>query len=143
MHDIFEFVLRHWALSLLLVVLFLLIVWNEFRTQIGGVKKIFPQQVLDLLNHQNGLVLDIRDGNAFGEGHILSAMHLPVSDFADNQIPKKLQKYKNLPVIVVCGNGQQSLKIGAQLHKNGFSQIYALQGGLTAWRSAQLPVTKK
>lgn len=43
-------------------------------------------------------------------------------------------------VVVTCGNGQQSLLAAATLMELGYSDVAALEGGMTTWSAAGLPV---
>ena len=43
-------------------------------------------------------------------------------------------------VVVTCGDGRQSLLAAATLMELGYSDVAALNGGITAWSAAGLPV---
>jgi rhodanese-related sulfurtransferase len=51
-------------------------------------------------------------------------------------------KNKNLPLILVCQTGARSGRAVATAKKLGYEQAQSLGGGLTAWKSANLPVEK-
>ena len=53
-----------------------------------------------------------------------------------------LAKDKAAPIIVVCQTGQRSGKAQAALKEAGYSEIYALEGGIAAWQQAGLPLVK-
>ena len=53
-----------------------------------------------------------------------------------------LTRYKDRPVIVVCDNDRQAAPVSKTLKKMGFTQVFAIQGGISAWQSASLPLTK-
>jgi len=59
-----------------------------------------------------------------------------------NQIGS-LQKYKGKPIIINCRSGSQSSMACQHLRKEGFEEVYNLRGGIMAWQSANLPVTRK
>ena len=54
-----------------------------------------------------------------------------------------LAKDKAVPIIVVCQNGQRSSKAQAALKEAGYSEVYALEGGMAAWQQAGMPVVKQ
>jgi len=42
-------------------------------------------------------------------------------------------------VLVYCASGGRSARATAWLEANGVSQVYDLEGGMTAWQAAELP----
>ena len=62
------------------------------------------------------------------------------SDHKDNT--KKLNKYRNKPVIVTCQTGATAAKAAGILKSNEFEKLYILDGGLAAWRKENLPLVK-
>ena len=52
-------------------------------------------------------------------------------------------KYKDKPIICSCRSGQRSAQACSMLKKHGFENVYNLRGGMMAWESDSLPVTKK
>jgi rhodanese-related sulfurtransferase len=54
-----------------------------------------------------------------------------------------LEKHKSHPVIVNCRSGAQSSQACTRLRKHGFGEVYNLRGGILAWQSANLPVSRK
>jgi rhodanese-related sulfurtransferase len=135
------FLTEHWMLAAAFVGIVVLILLNERRHRSFGVPGVSPAQLVDLLNHQNGVVVDIRTQERFDLGHILGALSVP-KDSMTNSL-QLLNKYKSKPVILVCHLGQDSPKTALVLKSNGFTQLYFLAGGMEAWRSAGLPVDKK
>ena len=53
-----------------------------------------------------------------------------------------LKKQLDIPIIVVCANGQESAKVVNILKTHGFKILYKMQGGLQAWKEADLPLVK-
>jgi rhodanese-related sulfurtransferase len=135
-----NFVIKYWYLWLSLGVLLILLVRHETRGKVGGVQLLNPTQVVEKMNRERALVLDTRSAQAYGEGHIVDAWHLPESEL-ENKV-NKLGKQKDKPVIVTCQAGQQCTKVGVQLIKQGFEQVFALKGGMNAWLEAGLPQVK-
>jgi rhodanese-related sulfurtransferase len=54
----------------------------------------------------------------------------------------EIEKHKAKPVIVVCDNGNRSGRAATLLRKQGFEQVFAMSGGIGAWRQAGLPLEK-
>lgn len=142
MSQFIPFVISHWILWSLLVIVIVLLILLETRKKIAGVTNLDPQELVQLINHDNNaVVIDVRSKDAFRTGYILGAQNIPAETI--QKASTKLQKYKTQTVIIVCAIGVQSQKIGAQLKQQGFSKIYHLKGGMQAWRGANLPIVLK
>ncbi len=135
------FLVEHWMLSAAFGAIVLLLIGNELRQRSFGVTGISSQQLVDLLNHKDAAVIDIRSRERFDLGHILGAINIPSENFGSSL--KTLQKYKNKPIILVCGNGIDSPKKGKVLKENGFTDLYHLNGGMEAWHAQGMPVAKR
>ena len=53
-----------------------------------------------------------------------------------------LKKHKAKTLIVCCDSGSLATSAVRQLKAQGFTQAFNLRGGITAWRSENLPLTK-
>ena len=49
---------------------------------------------------------------------------------------------KSTPVVVTCTDGRSSALAGATLRELGYQDVSVLDGGMTAWLAAALPVEK-
>lgn len=135
-----QFVTQHWLLSIAFVVVLLLVIFEEARSRAGGGNSLTPQKATYLINRENAVVVDIRDANAFHNGHIIGAINIPKEDVS-NQL-KRLEKYKKRPIIVVCTAGQTATQAANTLKKAGFEGAQCLTGGLNAWKAAEYPTVK-
>lgn len=114
--------------------------WNSFGNRIRGIKDVDCQGAMQLINHKQAIVLDVREDSEYQSGHVLNARHIPLGKLS--QRVGELEKYREQPIVVVCRSGNRSCAASALLGKQGFSQIYNLNGGVTAWRKANLPLEK-
>ncbi len=138
MEQIGQFIINHWQLWLALIIILLLIFINEAREQKKKAKSVSPQAAVDLINHEDAVVIDLRDKDLYKQGHIIDAVRMN----ADDLDSKRLNKYKDRPIILVCARGLQSPNIAAKLQTEGFTQVMTLNGGMASWQAAQLPVVK-
>ncbi len=138
MDQLLEFTVNHWMLVLALVAILGVLAQNLVMGSKGGVE---PQEATAMINHQDGLVVDVRPMADFSQGHIISAINIPINGFK-NQIDQ-LNKHKGKPIIISCRSGAQSVQACRQLKNAGFEAVYNLKGGMLAWQSANLPITKK
>ncbi|MGB6976510.1 MAG: rhodanese-like domain-containing protein [Gammaproteobacteria bacterium] len=139
MEQFITFIMHHWPLSLAFLVVLILLILEESRGALLGAPRISPQEATRLLNHENAVVVDVREATAYDSGHILGAINVPQNKI-ENELPQ-LEKLKDKPIIVVCASGQESLKAANKLRKPGV-KVHVLAGGLNAWRNAGLPLVK-
>ena len=137
MEQLFEFIGNHYILTGIFVVLMGIFARNELQR--GG-RAVSAQQLVDLINREGAVVLDVRDKKEFGEGHIVDAMNIPHTAIASRI--GELERHKVKPVVVACKIGQHSGAVGTLLRKAGFENVVRLRGGITEWRSQNLPVVK-
>ncbi len=138
MEQLVHFVVNHWALWLALVVVLLLLFTTELYDQKKRAKEISPQAAVNLINHENAVVIDLRDKQSFAKGHIIHAILGNAEDFSQ----QRMDKYKKNCLLLVCAKGLQSSALAVKLHAQGFHQILVLAGGLAAWQNAELPLVK-
>ncbi|OIQ47179.1 MAG: rhodanese-like domain-containing protein [Gammaproteobacteria bacterium MedPE] len=142
MQEIIEFFQANIWLATAWVILFVAVVFTTIKATINGVKKINHQQATMLMNREDAVVLDVRGDGEYKKGHILGSQLIPLSKFKNNDLAS-IEKYKDTPIIVVCNSGMTSNQACQMLQKLGFNDLYNLQGGITEWRNANLPLTKK
>ena len=46
------------------------------------------------------------------------------------------------PVVLYCFGGSMSVSAGRELFKLGYTEVYSLEGGMTAWREQGYPFTE-
>ncbi len=141
MADFVEFAKENWYLFLALAGILGWLIGAEVMRRLRGVSSVTPVEALQLINHQDAVVLDIRDGGDYKNGHIPQAQHIPAND-VQNRL-NQLQKYKDKPIIVYCRTGMVSEGVCALLKQHGFAAVHSLSGGVGAWQSASLPLTRK
>ena len=135
-----EFIGAHPLLSLAFVGIAVALVMNEFSRFTRGYKALSPPQLTQLINRENALVVDVSPINDFEKGHIVGSKHVAMSQLDPES--KLLAKVKELPVALVCRNGMNSGQAAKKLVKAGFKNVYWLDGGITSWQGADLPLAK-
>jgi rhodanese-related sulfurtransferase len=136
--QLIEFVSNHWMLFAALAAIIALLVHNFL---VAGKGSVDPVGATDLINRRDALVVDVRPAADFAGGHIINAVNIPMNGFS-KQIAT-LQKHKDRPILVTCRSGSQSSAACSQLRKEGFEEVHNLRGGVMAWQSANLPLSKK
>ncbi len=135
-----DFIANHLMLVGILVALIVALIGNEYSMLTRKYKALNPAQLTQLINRDSALVIDVSPIAEFQAAHIVGARHVAMSQFDPEN--KELAKVKDLPVAVVCKTGQTAAQACARLVKAGFTKVYWLDGGLDAWRSAEMPLTK-
>lgn len=103
-------------------------------------KRASALQVTQTMNRGKSTVVDVRSAEEFAAGHLRDAKNIPLADLATRI--GELEKSKGRSVVVVCQTGARSDKAVRQLAAAGFDDVVSLDGGLTAWQAAGLPVAK-
>ena len=137
MVNVGEFIVNHWLLVALLLILSWLVFSNTFHQKMNGFSQISTSQAIHIVNKGKGSFVDIREVVEFNKEHISNSINIPVSKLAEN-----IAKLNNPadPIILIHGGSQQAHVAVKQLQKNNFTDIYVLKGGLNAWRDAKLPL---
>ena len=103
-------------------------------------KKASPQQVTLLINRAKATIVDVRDAAEFGAGHLPDARNIPLGELAKRI--GELEKFKNRTAVVVCQKGTRAGSAATILEKAGFADVVVLDGGIEAWKTQGLPITK-
>lgn len=138
MAQFIEFVGNNWILATLWVGLVIALVLHRSRS--AG-ESLSCQQAVMLINRSDAVLLDIREKKDFDAGHIVDSVHIPMGKLGGRI--SELDKYKAKPIIVACRLGQQSADAVKILKSAGFEQVMRLNGGITEWRSDNLPLVQK
>lgn len=80
------------------------------------------------------VVIDVRTPSEFAAGHIANAVNIDVEGGMFEQQIASLDKSKTYAVY--CHSGRRSANAAGIMSKAGFTTIYNLDGGVTAWTAA-------
>ncbi len=103
-------------------------------------KRASALQVTQLINRGKTTIVDVRTADEFAKGHLRDAKNIPLADLSARI--GELDKSKTRSVVVVCQTGARADKAVRQLAAAGYDDVVSLDGGLTAWQAAGLPVAK-
>ena len=99
-------------------------------------KDITVIQLQKLLYSNPPRLLDVRTDAEIARGKIPQGDSLPL-----HLIPLRLNELdKNAMTVFYCQMGGRSAQAAAFAAANGFADVYNLQGGITAWAHAGLPI---
>ena len=137
MDQLLEFITNHpWLVGAFLLLL-ILSIRNELSR--GG-RAVNAQELVNMVNREGAVVIDVRDSTEFRTGHVVGALNIPHTAIAERL--SELQRYKDKPLVVMCKMGQHAGSVGVHLRKAGFINVTKLRGGVSEWRSQNLPLVK-
>jgi rhodanese-related sulfurtransferase len=138
-NQLIEFTSNHPLLVAAFAAILVMLVAGELRQRLSGVNQVGPGEATRMLNHDNAVIVDMREDKDYREGHIVNAVHTPASN---SDAVQKLEKFRERPVIVYCRSGHSSAGFCGKLRKQGFASVYNLAGGVLAWQKAGLPLSR-
>lgn len=88
------------------------------------------------LRDDGALVLDVREPDEWAAGHIPGATLIPLGELASRlgDLPP------DRPIVVVCRSGNRSAQGRDILLRGGFPAVTSLNGGMTDWAAAGMPI---
>ena len=105
------------------------------------VATIPAQEVKRRLDEQQPLLLlDVREAQELtGElGHLPGVKHIPIGSLTGRL--SALEAFKDADLVTICRSGGRAHSAAQILMQAGFTHVYVLAGGMTAWAKAGLPV---
>jgi rhodanese-related sulfurtransferase len=139
MQRLFEFIGHHPYLASGAVLAAVVVAFYEIRERIQAFAALSSMQAVRLMN-QGALVIDLRSKEAFDAGHIGEARNVPVAELAAQA--DALKKWRDKNVITYCDSGVNGASGARTLMKLGFTKVFNLHGGLSAWVKDNLPLAK-
>jgi rhodanese-related sulfurtransferase len=103
-----------------------------------------PKDAFELIKQNKGnsnfVIVDVRTPEEFRDGHIEGAVNV---DFRSGNFPNEIDRLdKSKTYFVYCRTGNRSYDAVALMGSLGFRSIVRLEGDITGWKSAGLPVVK-
>ena len=135
-----QFIQSNIWLVLIAVTSGLMLLWSFFGNRMRGVNEVSCAEALQLINHKEACILDVREPDEFKGGHLLNAKLIPLGKLRERI--GELERYREKPIVVVCRSGQRSATACALLGNDGFAQVYNLSGGVMAWQKTSLPLER-
>ncbi len=138
MDRLFEFIGNHIELSALFFAL-LMALWFTEKSRAG--KAVSPQTATLMMNKDEAVIVDIREKKEYSEGRITGSIHIPFDSLKERSV--ELKKYQDKQIVLVDKMGQHSGMAAKLLKTEGFENILRMSGGITEWKSSNLPLIKK
>ena len=95
----------------------------------------------DLLNSPRPpRLIDVRTPGEFETVHIAGAYNVPLDLLREHR--DEIGEHLERDVVLVCRSGQRAAQAEDTLRAAGLVNVHVLDGGMTAWESAGLPVNR-
>ena len=89
-------------------------------------------------NKEELYILDAREPEEFNISHIPGARYIGYDDF---ELSSLSELNKDAKLIVYCSIGYRSEKIGEQIRKAGYENVFNLYGSIFEWANLGYPLT--
>lgn len=109
-----------------------------FSSAMAKHKYTTPEELL-AIPAQERLLIDVRTVEEFEDGHIPSAVNLPLGD-----LPETFAQLKNKDqqIILYCRSGRRVHKAISFLESQGYTNLQHLEGDFIAWSKQDRTVVK-
>jgi hydroxyacylglutathione hydrolase len=84
-------------------------------------------------------VVDVREPSEWEDGHIESALHLPMFE----AVSRRAELPAGRPIAVLCAGGLRSSTVISALQRHGVGALHNVTGGMSAWVKAGYGVTRR
>lgn len=140
MDQLVEFFTNHYFLGGAWILVTVLLIVSYIQTAMSGSQALTTVGLTEMVNRQEGIVVDLRSIADFNKGHIPGSINVPFTKLKESV--KDLEKYQQNPMIMVCNTGMQAGAASTLLRAQGFADVHKLKGGIQAWVSENLPLKK-
>lgn len=87
-------------------------------------------------------IIDVRTPAEFTAVHADGARLVPLDALDPQAIMSTLDEGPADSLYLICKSGGRAAKAAERFHSAGFSNVYTIEGGTTAWEQAGLPVVR-
>jgi rhodanese-related sulfurtransferase len=139
MERLIEYTNHHPWLAGAAVLVAILVILYEMRVRSETKASVSPQDMVRLMN-QGALLIDLRPLEQYTAAHVSGARQMSGEQIL--RAADTLKKYKEKTVVVYDDTGSLGASAVRQLAAQGFTKAFNLRGGLAAWRTENLPLTR-
>jgi rhodanese-related sulfurtransferase len=108
----------------------------------AGSPDVAPADVQRIVDGGNGsaVLLDVRTPAEFASGRVPGALNIPHTELEARLA--EIEPHRSSDVIVYCESGARAAKAAALLVERGFTGVRHLEGDMSGWRDAGLPIAR-
>lgn len=98
-----------------------------------------PAGYAEMMQKEAGVLLDVRTVEEYAEAHLEGAIQLDY--YETESFSAALDEMdKSKTYYIYCRSGSRSRNAQSMMVEKGFKKVINLDGGILAWRKAQMPV---
>lgn len=104
-----------------------------------NINEVTVEETLERIK-KDAVLIDVREDNEWNSEHATDAVHMGrgiIERDIVHEIPNK-----ETELILYCGGGYRSALAANNLQKMGYTNVFSMKGGWTAWNEANAPTTK-
>lgn len=90
------------------------------------------------LQRSGALLLDVREPEEYAQGHAPGSTLIPLGQLQSRL--RELDAFKDRRIAIICRSGRRSALALQMLERAGFSAAANVEGGMIAWKKADLPI---
>src|SRR5664279_2926688 len=92
-----QFIEANWMLILVFVASGGMLLWPLIQRPLSQTREVGALQATQLINRQDALLLDVRDGKEYAGGRVPNALHIPLAQLPDRV--QELGKFTSRPLV--------------------------------------------
>lgn len=109
--------------------------WGDAGFEVDTVEQISVSQLNEKINAETRLqVIDVRRPPEYASGHVPQAITAPLQGLRDTISHLRLDPVR--PTAVICAGGYRSSAATSILEQHGFTNLFNVTGGTSAWIAA-------
>ena len=111
--------------------------WDLLKSQLNNLEpEVFLKKAI---KKSNAILLDVRTASEYGSGTIVGAKNM---DYLGDQFWDQFEALpKDSALFVFCRTGRRSARVCTLMRNAGFTEVYNMEGGLTAQQALGTTVT--
>lgn len=113
----------------------------------SGFETVSVEEAREMIEKDEVFILDVRTPAEFNSSHIEGATLIPVTNSggsnlsSDQLLEARINEVpRDKKILVYCRTGHRSTAASNILVAAGYSDVYNMEGGITAWTVAGYPV---
>jgi rhodanese-related sulfurtransferase len=104
------------------------------------IRNVSAQEAYEIIKGNDIVIIDVRTGEEYSTEHLMNAVNIDVNSSGFRGRLELLDKTKKY--MIYCASGSRS-GIAAEIFAElGFENVYAVEGGIAAWKAAGYEVVK-
>lgn len=106
--------------------------WQLLKAQLNNLS---PEEFARMAEeHSDAVVVDVRTPGEYAGGTVLGAQNM---DYLGEAFWDQFEQLPaDRPILVLCRTGRRSARVCTLLKNAGLTDVYNLEGGLTAWETS-------